>query len=171
MNSMSWAAVAGLVAFFSYLLVILFVVADRGGDSSEAIGQDLGSSVIPMVTATPDQLDSPGPTTTAADVLPTPATSSEAPPVAEVTPVALFEVTVISAQVPANVRQAPTTEADIVGVIPIGIEATVVGEVLGEEAFAGSGIRTWYLVSGIPPDLSEDGFVYSSVVIRVPHSP
>ena len=166
MNRISWAAAAGLVAFFSYLLVTLFVIADRGDDSSEAMGPDLGSSAIPMVTATPDQLDGPGPPPTAADVLPTPATSSEAPPVAEVTPGAPFQVTVISAQVPANVRQAPTTEADIVGVIPIGIEATVVGEVVGEEAFAGSGIRIWYLVSAIPPDLPEDGFVYSSVVVR-----
>ena len=36
----------------------------------------------------------------------------------------------------------------------------------GEEGFAGSGIRTWYLVKAIPPDLPEDGFVYSSVVVR-----
>ncbi len=77
-----------------------------------------------------------------------------------------FEVTVVSAEIPANVRRAPTTEADLVGVIPLGIEATVVGEVVGEEAFAGSGIRIWYLVSAIPPDLPEDGFVYSAVVVR-----
>ncbi|MFB3092931.1 MAG: SH3 domain-containing protein, partial [Dehalococcoidia bacterium] len=89
----------------------------------------------------------------------------ETPPVAGVTPVAEFEVTVISAEVPANVRQAPTTESGLVGVIPLGIKATVIGEVVGDEAFAGSGIHTWYLVKAIPPDLPEDGFVYSSVVV------
>ncbi len=89
-----------------------------------------------------------------------------AAPPAAVTPVAAVEVTVGSAGLPANVRQAPTTEADVIGVIPLGIKATVVGEVVGEEAFAGSGIRIWYLVSAIPPDLPEDGFVYSAVVVR-----
>ncbi len=166
MNRISWAAAAVLVAFFSYLLWALLAVADRAGDSSEVMGPDLDSFATLMVTATPDQSDSPGPTPTAADVPPTPTTSSEAPPVAEITPTAAFEVTVISAEVPANVRQEPTTEAHIVGVIPLGIKAKVVGQASGQEAYAGSGIRIWYFVSRIPPDLPEDGFVYSGVVVR-----
>lgn len=97
----------------------------------------------------------------------TPTATPEAPPVARVTPVAEFEVTVISAEVLANVRQAPTTEAGLVGVIPLGINATVVGEVVGEEAFAGSGIHTWYLVKAISPDLPQEGFVYRGVVVKM----
>ena len=56
-------------------------------------------------------------------------------------------------------------EACLVGVIPLVIQATVVGDVVGDEAVAGSGIHTWYLVKAIPPDLPEDCFVYSRVVV------
>ncbi len=121
--------------------------SDSGGNGDNVI---LQPSPNPTLTPTPEA---------------TPTATPEAPPIAGVTPVAEFEVTVISAEVPANVRQAPTTESGLVGVIPLGIKATVVGEVVGVEAFAGSGISTWYLVKAIPPDLPEDGFVYSSVVV------
>ncbi len=150
---------AAFVIFFEF-------IADVGG-SRDPLPSPPSARPVPTVvteqlaSATPVATPTPTPAPAA-----TPTATPEAPPVAGVTPVVEFEVTVISPEVPANVRQAPTTEAGLVGVIPLGIKATVVGEVVGEEAFAGSEIRTWYLVKAIPPDLPEDGFVYSAVVVR-----
>ena len=165
----SWVAAIALIVFFAFLASFL-VLGEPARDSSEVIDRASRTAAEPLVTATPVPPETSGATPTALEVtttpMATPVPSPEAQPPAAVTPVAAFEVTVVSAELPANVRQAPTTEADLVGVIPLGIEATVVGEVGGEEAFAGSGIRIWYLVSAIPPDLPEDGFVYSAVVVR-----
>ncbi len=159
MSRTSWVAAIALIVLFAFLVSFL-VLGEPARDSSEVL----------EVTATPAPTETPGatPTTTEVTTTPmaTPVPSPEAPPVAGVTPVAEFEVTVISTQVPANVRRAATSEAEIVGVIPLGVKAKVVGQVAGQEAFAGSGIRIWYLVSAIPPDLPEDGFVYSAVVVR-----
>ncbi len=139
---------AAFVIFFEF-------IADVGG-SGDPLPSPPSARPVPRVAA--EQLASATP-------MATPTAMPDAPPAA-VAPVAAFEVTVVSAQVPANVRRAATSEAEIVGVIPLGVKAKVVGQVAGEEAFAGSGIRIWYLVSAIPPDLPEDGFVYSAVVVR-----
>ncbi len=157
MSRTSWVAAIALIVFFAFLVSFL-VLGEPARDSSEVL--DRASTPAPTETPTPTATEV---TTTS---MATPVPSPEAPPVAGVTPVAEFEVTVISTQVPANVRRAATSEAEIAGVIPLGVKAEVVGQVVGEEAFAGSGIRIWYLVSAIPPDLPEDGFVYSAVVVR-----
>ncbi len=131
-----------------------------------AEGGDRGAEMTVNLTKANDSSIGVDPPPTLTPAAATPTASPEASPIAEVTPVAEFEVTVISAVVPANVREAPTTEADLAGVIPIGIKAKVVGKVIGQEAFPGTGNRIWYLVKAIPPDLPKDGFVHSGVVKR-----
>ncbi len=169
MSRTSWVAAIALIVFFAFLASFL-VLGEPARDSREVLDRASRTAAEPLVTATAAPTETPGATPTATEVTTTPMATSvlslEAPPVVGVTPVAEFEVTVISTQVPANVRRAASSEAEIAGVIPLGVKAKVVGQVVGEEAFAGSGIRIWYLVSAIPPDLPEDGFVYSAVVVR-----
>ena len=73
----------------------------------------------------------------------------------EVTSVTPFQITVDDS---ANLRGSPSTEGGIVGTINAGEEATVTGQVRGEEVDEGNDI--WY-------QLEDGNFVYSGTVTRV----
>lgn len=72
-----------------------------------------------------------------------------------VTPVTPFQIT---SDESTNRRAEPTTEAGIAGTINAGEEATVSGQVSGEEVSAGNDV--WY-------ELDDGSFVYSGAVKRV----
>jgi len=108
------------------------------------------SPVVP--TASPAATGTPA--TGAATSTPTGQT-----PVANVavTPVTAFEITVTEA---VNIREAPATDSDVLGIIAPGDRKRVTGQALGQEVTAGSGNRIWY-------QLEEGGFVYSGLVQKV----
>lgn len=127
-----------------------------GGDGLLDDGTSPAASGTPPIFQRSPVARTPAPSGAATTPAATSTPTGQAPPVA-VTPVTAFEITATEA---VNIREAPATDSDVLGIIAPGDRKRVVAQALGQEVDAGTGNRIWY-------QLEEGGFVYSGLVQKV----